>query len=257
LPAIYATELAYAESGSSAPDLSKAIVEQAIHAHKGQAIVSLSWHPGRPTDDAPANAHGALTDFEWSELITPGTALNMRWAAQVDAAAESLHALEKAGVAVLWNPYPESNGKNYWWAGRKGVHGSAELYRMLFDRLVNHDGLHNLLWVWQPVAPSFNAADAGPFSDYFPGLLYTDALSIGLRSANARFRIDGMLAEFAVGKPIGVEFTGNPPAPDAVTGRTSWAWFLLDAPVAPDAARDAALRALYADPHVASLPVAQ
>jgi mannan endo-1,4-beta-mannosidase len=256
-PAIYATELAYAESGSSVPDLSKAIVEQAIHAHKGQAIVSLSWHPGRPTDDAPANAHGALTDFEWSELITPGTALNMRWAAQVDAAAESLHALQKAGVAVLWNPYPESNGKNYWWAGRKGVHGSAELYRMLFDRLVKHDGLHNLLWVWQPVAPSFNAADAGPLSDYFPGLLYTDALSISLRSANARFRVDGMLAEFAVGKPIGVEFTGNPPAPDAVTGRTSWAWFLMDAPVAPDAARDAALRALYADSHVASLPVAQ
>ena len=258
-PAIYGAELPDPQSGSSAPDIRKAIVEQAIQAHKGHALVSLSWHPARPTDDASASAHGTLTDFEWSELITPGTALNTRWAAQVDAASESLHQLQKAGIAVLWNPYPESNGKNYWWAGRKGIHGSAELYRMLFDRLTNHDGLRNLIWVWQPAAPSFNAGDAGPFSDYFPGLLYTDALSISLRNVNARFRIDGMLAEFALGKPIGVEFTGNPPAPEAVTGHASWSWFLVDPPTAAaaDPARDDALRKLYADPKVASLPATQ
>jgi hypothetical protein len=80
---------------------------------------------------------------------------------------------------------------------------------------------------------------------------------ISLRNANARFRIDGMLAEFGVGKPIGVEFTGNPPAPDAVAGHTSWSWFLMDAPAAADAAQGAALRTLYADPKVASLPAAQ
>jgi mannan endo-1,4-beta-mannosidase len=256
-PSIYATELADAQAESSAPDLRKAVIEQAIQAHEGKAMVSLSWRPARPTDDAPASAHGALTDFEWEELLTHGTALNTRWAAQVDVAAKSLRELQEAGVAVLWNPYPESNGKSYWWAGRKGVRGSAELYRMLFDHLTNHEGLHNLVWVWQPAAPSFNAGDAGPFSDFFPGLLYTDALSISLRNANTRFRIDGMLAEFGVGKPIGVEFTGNPPAPEAVTGRASWGWFLIDAPNAADAARDAALRTLYADPHVASLPAAQ
>ena len=256
-PSIYATELADAQAESSAPDLRKAVIVQAIQAHEGKAMVSLSWRPARPTDDAPASAHGALTDFEWEELLTHGTALNTRWAAQVDVAAKSLRELQEAGVAVLWNPYPESNGKSYWWAGRKGVRGSAELYRMLFDHLTNHEGLHNLVWVWQPAAPSFNAGDAGPFSDFFPGLLYTDALSISLRNANTRFRIDGMLAEFGVGKPIGVEFTGNPPAPEAVTGRASWGWFLIDAPNAADAARYAALRTLYADPHVASLPAAQ
>jgi mannan endo-1,4-beta-mannosidase len=253
-PAVYATVLGVTGTGTNAAEVRKAIVEQAIAAHKNQAVVSMSWYPARPTDDAAASGKGQLTDYEWNDLLTPGSALNTRWAAQADETAASLRELQKAGVAVLWNPYPESNGKSYWWAGRKGVRGSAELYRMLFDRLVNHDGLHNLLWVWQPAAPSFNAGDAGPFSDYFPGLLYTDALEIGLRGVNGRFRIDGMLAQFAPGKPIGVEFTGNPPTPDAVTGHASWSWFVVDAPGVADAA---ALRALYADPHVASLPVAQ
>jgi mannan endo-1,4-beta-mannosidase len=258
-PSIYATELTDSPAGSSAGDPAKAVIEQAIQAHKSHALVSLNWRPARPADDAPASAHGALTDFEWGELITPGTALNTRWAAQVEAAAKSLRELQKAGIAVLWNPYPESNGKNYWWSGRKGIHGSAELYRMLFDRLAHHEGLHNLVWVWQPAAPSFNAGDAGPFSDYFPGLLYTDALLISLRNANARFRMDGMLAEFGVGKPIGVEFSGNPPPPEAVTGHASCSWFVIDSPAgaAADATRDDALRKLYADPHIASLPASK
>jgi len=254
-PAIDATDL---PSGPASADAMKAVIEQAKAAHKAGAVIALSWRPTRPTDNAEVNAHGGLTDFEWNDLLTPGSALNTLWAAQVDEAAEHLKELQKAGIAVLWNPYPESNGKGFWWAGRKGVRGSAELDRMLFDRMTNHDGLHNLIWIWEPAAPSFTSTDVGPFSDSFPGLLYTDALQISLRSASPRFRMDGMLAQFALGKPIGVRFTGPPPAPDAVAGHSSWSWFILDqatTPAAPppDPAHDQALRTLYGDPHIASL----
>jgi mannan endo-1,4-beta-mannosidase len=254
-PAIYATGL---PTGPGSDEQRKAVVEQAIHAHKAGALVLLSWHPVRPTDDAAANAKGGLTDFEWSDLLTPGSALNTRWAAEVDEAAAALHDLQKAGAVVLWNPCPESNGKTFWWAGRKGVHGSAELYRNIFARMTGHDGLRNLLWVWEPAAPSFGSAEVGPFSDYFPGYLYTDALTIALRGSSSRFRIDGFLAQFALGKPIGARFLGAPPAADSVAGNASWSWFVLDPPAgAADAARDDALRKLYADPRIASLPPAQ
>jgi hypothetical protein len=67
-----------------------------------------------------------------------------------------------------------------------------------------------------------------------------------------RFRMDGFLAQFGLGKPIGVEFTGSVPAPDAVTGRL--AWFVLGAPGAgTDAGRDAALKTLFSDARVVSL----
>jgi mannan endo-1,4-beta-mannosidase len=269
-PAIYATELPGTESasplsGSAQPastlaELRQAIVKQAISAHQNRAVVSLSWRPSRPTDDAPAGAHGQLSDFEWNELLTSGSALNTRWSAQVDVAAETLRELQKAGIAVLWNPYPESNGKSFWWAGRKGIHGSAALYRMTFDRLVNHDGLHNLLWVWQAAAPSFSSGDPGPFSDFFPGLLYADALEISLHDANPSFRADAFLAQFAVGKPIGVELTGALPPPAGFADHAAWAWFQIAPPTSSPAdstAHDEALRQLYADPHIVSLAPAQ
>jgi mannan endo-1,4-beta-mannosidase len=94
-----------------------------------------------------------LTNYEWNDLLTPGSALNKRWSEEVDEAAATLRELQKEGVAVLWNPLPEANGKDFWWAGRKGIHGSAELYRQLFDRLVNHDGMQNLVWVWETDPP--------------------------------------------------------------------------------------------------------
>jgi mannan endo-1,4-beta-mannosidase len=251
-PAIYASELSGAEAN-------KAVVKQAIAAHAGHALVSLSWRPARPTDGAAASAHGLLSDFEWNELLTPGSALNKRWCDQVDETAATLKELDKAGVAVLWNPYPESNGKEFWWAGRKGVHGSSELYRQLFDRLVNRDGLHNLVWTWEAAAPRFRQ-DGDPESptDFFPGLLYADVLEIRLNRVDPRFPAGRFLEQTAAGKPFGVELSGEIPPPEALADHSGFAWFLAAPPTPADSTvRAEALRKLYADPHIASLAPAQ
>jgi mannan endo-1,4-beta-mannosidase len=250
-PAIYSSDL-----GNSA-EARQAILKEAIHAHAGHAVVSLTWRAPRPTDTAPAGTRGQLTDFEWNELLTPGSTLNELWRDQVDEAAATLRALEKAGIAVLWNPYPESNGKDFWWAGRKGIHGSGALYRQLFDRLVNQDGLHNLVWVWESDAPEFGpGSDVGLPSDYFPGLLNVDAVEVRLSRVNERFPAGRFLAQLAVGKPLGVELAGEPPLPQALTSHGAWAWFLAAPPATAPADSDVraeALRQLYSDPHIASL----
>jgi mannan endo-1,4-beta-mannosidase len=273
-PAIYATdlgsielgaEMGYAQIEIGLAQLRKEIVREAIRAHAGGALVSLSWHPSRPAVDAPADAKNRLTDYEWNDLLTPGTALNQRWHRQVDSVAETLRELEKAGIPVLWNPLPESNGPSFWWAGRKGIHGSAELYRQLLDRLVNHDGLHNLIWVWEAAAPEFRPsgggpAGPGPLSDYFPGYLYTDALEIRLNQLSTRFPASRFVSQIALEKPIGVELSGDLPAPAALTQNSGFAWFLVAPPVSASAdsnARTEALRTLYGDPHVVSLAPAQ
>ena len=258
LPAIYSTDLEIEQAGSNLAEARKTLVMEAIRAHSNHAVVSLSWRQPRPTDNALASAHGQLSDYEWNELLTPGSALNRRWCEQVDQVAATLRELEQAGVAVLWNPYPESNGKEYWWAGRKGIYGSAALYRQIFDRMVNHDGLHNLVWVWEAAGPEFRPGGAGMLSDFFPGLLYTDALEIRLNKIDRRFPVGRFLAQTAVGKVIGVELSGDFPPPEPLTKHSGWAWFLAtppDSAPADSTVRTEALRKLYADPHIVSVGV--
>jgi mannan endo-1,4-beta-mannosidase len=215
-PAILAADL-----DTLAADARQKLIDAAKQTH---AAVNLTYSPPRPTDNGPAKS--ALTDYEWNDLLTPGTPLNKLWAAQADEAAASLRDFEKAGVAVLWNPYPDGSGKDFWWAGRSGVRGSGELYRMLFDRLVNHDGIHNLLWIWQPGAPSAAPGASSP-AGHFPGLLYVDAIEIQVPSLSTRFPLDRFLAQTAAGKPVGVEITGDVPAPDAFGSRSRWSWFVV------------------------------
>ena len=193
----------------------------------------------RPTDDAS----GKLSDFEWKELLTPGTGLYKRWCAQVDAAAGQLKQLQEAGVPVLWRPYPEANGTRFWRAGHKPE--SAALYRQLFDRLVNEHRLRNLVWVW-------NAAAPGQYADYFPGLAYADALAVDLGNAPFSWRRDAELARFAVGKVIGLGLDGWLPTAAMLDQSTRWAWFLASPATAGDAQQADALRALYGNARVIS-----
>jgi mannan endo-1,4-beta-mannosidase len=232
-PAIYGAELA----GSGA----QAAVDEASSQYGKHAIVTLSWRPARPTDGEP----GKLSDFEWKELLTPGTRLRERWNAQVDAAAGYLQQLQSAGVPVLWRPYPQSNGAKFWWAGHKPE--SAALYRQLFDRLVSYHKLRNLVWVWNAAAPGFGSDSPGQYADYFPGLGYADALAVDLGNTPFSWRRDGELARFAAGKAIGLGLDGWAPTGAMLEQPTRWAWFLASGAEQPEA-----LRALYANPKVIS-----
>jgi len=229
---LYSADLAVTKEMAQVPATARHnIEEEAKREFQAGKVITLLWHPSRPTDDEPAPAatslHGQLTDFEWNELLTPGTDLNKRWTAQVDEIATTLKHLQDAGIPVLWQPYPEANSKSFWWAGRKGIHGSSALYRQLLDRLVNHDGLHNLIWVWDAAPPSFGPHSAGPMSDYFPGLLYVDALAIELgnqsQPANPN-RVESMLSQLGAGKIVGIQSNdGFPPPP--VNWQPSWSRF--------------------------------
>jgi mannan endo-1,4-beta-mannosidase len=259
-PAIYGVDL---DTGSA--QLTQAAIDEAIRESGEKSIVNLRWLAPNPaalagTDPLAgqdSSQKTALTDFEWQELMKPGTDLNKLWSEQVDAVAAALRQLQDHGIAVLWTPYPQSNGTQYWWAGRPGIHGSAALYRMLFDRLVQHDHIRNLAWGWEAAPPGFGPGLNGAFSKYFPGLLYVDALSLAVNRAQSRFRSDELLRQFAVGKVIGLSIAGPAPDPSQFARETGWAWFMLSpqgvagggsAASAPPSMQ--VLRDLYSDPRV-------
>ncbi len=205
---------------------------------KAGAIVSLSWRAPRPTDAETAapdqSARGVLSDFEWHELLTPGTRLHDRWLTQVDRIAGILQAFASAGVPVLWRPYPEINVKKYWWGGRKGARGGPALYRQLFERLTRHHGLKNLVWVWTAAPENYPDVPGAPYHDALPGYLYFDAVAISLDGSGSPGRrrqpLDRMFARASGGKPVGIEAPAEFLRPETFVREPGLSWFVVTAP---------------------------
>jgi len=151
-PAVWGTDFIW----NGTKDNGQAIVDEAIKKNKEGYIITLMWHQGRPTDDPPfgwkESIQGKLTEAQWKELITPGTALYKRWLAQIDVIAGYLKQLQDAYVPVLWRPYHEMNGVWFWWGNKKGKDGIAKLWQLMYDRYTNYHHLNNLIWVWEPMA---------------------------------------------------------------------------------------------------------
>ncbi len=225
----------------------KPLLDAIRQAAQAGQIVLLRWMPPRPTDGALT---GLLTDFEWQELLKPGTELNGSWNTQVDAAAGLLRKVQQEQIAVLWSPYPEPNAHTSWWAGRPGAEGSAAIVRMLEDRLTNHDGIHDLAWLWEAASPGAESNGNGSLADFYPGPLYCDALMLDVEApTTGRLRGDRMLQSFGGGKPVGVRIAAGVPSPQVVDAQTGWQWIVLPA---TDAAAAQSLRDFYADPRVVS-----
>ena len=178
-------------------------------------------------DDEPVtfrdSVQGKLTDFEWNELLTPGTDINKRWEEQVDVVAGYLKQLQDAGVPVLFRPYHEMNGNWFWWGGRPGPKGSAALYRQLFDRFVHVHHLNNLIWVWNSDRPSGNA---GKIADFYPGAQYADVVTIDIYGEFSQTWYDTMLS-IAGDKPVALGEVGTMPTLDVLAKQPRWAYFMV------------------------------
>ena len=211
------------------------MIEEAKKQAAAGSIVYLCWHMLRPTEDEPGKAgdNGAtseswrgsvqahLTDEQWQELITPDTPLHQRWEKYMDTAAELLKQLQDAHIPVLWRPMHENNGNFFWWGGRPGQYGTAQLFREVYYRMVNVHHLDNLLWVWNQNGP----APFGEFHQFFPGQAFCDVVSYdNYRTLDERYYWE--ILDLANGKPISLGEVGTPPPADVLKAQPKWVWFM-------------------------------
>ncbi len=169
-PAILGMDLlSYSPARAAKGDQSQ-VVEHAIEYWEKQGgLTTLCWHwcPDARYDKGDP----------WSTFYTDSTTFSLKKALSgadpagyqmllddIDAIAVQLKRLQDAGVPILWRPLHEASGGWFWW-GASGPEAYLELYRLMFDRLMNHHGLHNLIWVW-------NGQDAA----WYPGDEYVDII---------------------------------------------------------------------------------
>lgn len=227
-PVVWGTDFILGGTKDYGPE----IVEEAIKKHREGYVVTLMWHAGRPQDDPPygwkESIQGELTGAQWKELTTPDTPLNLRWQAQADKVAAHLKRLRDARVPVLWRPYHEMNGVWFWWGDKKGRDGYQKLWKMLYERFVNHHGLDNLLWVWNANAPRDIPKDeAFSYRLYYPGPQYVDVLAADVYHFDYEQKDYDELLTLAGGKLIALGEVGELPKAEILEAQPRWSWFMV------------------------------
>lgn len=228
------------------------MVSEAIRQWQAGSVVALTWHLCPPTTGPTCNwdADGVLShlsDSQWGQVVTDGSALNTAFKRRLDEVVPYLRQLRDAGVPVLWRPIHEMNDGWSWWGGRGGATGSRRLYQIAHDHL-GAQGLTNLVWVWN--VKDLNMAS---IADYWPGASYVDvaSLDVWVKLDPSAADYQAMLA-IAGGKPIALAEVGRVPSPALLDAQPRWAWWMVWAEWLTDPAynTNAGVQAGYFGPRV-------
>jgi mannan endo-1,4-beta-mannosidase len=208
---------------------SKQVVNDAQDYYKRGGIVALCWHWRDPSHDttefySPSGSSGSSTNFDVRQAVISGTTQNQQVLRDIDIVAKELLDLQSRGVAALWRPLHEASGGWFWW-GYHGAEAAKSLYKIMFDRLVNHHKLNNLIWVW-------TTDSASSAHDWYPGDDVVDLVGMdiypqaGDHSSQAS-EFQKVKQIFNGRKIIALSECGSIPDPDqAKSGNADWSYFM-------------------------------
>lgn len=203
-------------------------VEKALGWHKQGGITTFLWHWNAPSGVMDEKGkewwRGFYTDsvtFDLEQTLShPESEDYKLLLSDIDVIAEQLKRLNDAKVPVLFRPLHEAEGGWFWW-GAKGPEPAKELYRLLYDRLVNKHGLNNLIWVWNSVQP-----------EWYPGDDVVDIVSVdsypppGDHSPVSN-HFDNLVVLVNDKKLVALTENGSIPDPDLMKAYgANWSWFV-------------------------------
>jgi mannan endo-1,4-beta-mannosidase len=205
--------------------------EKAISWNVQKGIVTFAWHWNAPKDliDQPNKEwwrgfYTEATTFDVTKAMNNGASEEYQLILRdIDAIAIQLTKLKDANVPVLWRPLHEAEGAWFWW-GAKGPEACKWLWKLVYDRLVQHHQLNNLIWVWTSTA-------SAAAQDWYPGDAYVDIIGadIYLPAGNygSNLIMFDNLASIFEGKRL-ITLSENGPIPDPerlFLERSAWNWF--------------------------------
>lgn len=203
------------------------VVDQAKTEWANGSLVSLTWHVCPPTGGSTCAFEGGvksnISNAQFSQILTNGSALNNTWKQRLDEVVPYLQQLKNAGVPVLFRPFHEMNESWNWWGNRPGTNGSARLFQITRDYLAGTKGLDNLIWVW-------NVQDnpAGGWSNYYPGNQYADVVSLDVWYKSHPSSADYQQMRTIAGtKPMAIGEIGKMPTAAMLQSQPQWAWFMM------------------------------
>lgn len=226
------------------------VIDQAKQEWANGSIVALTWHACSPTVAATCAFDGGvktnITDQQFQDIVTGGTALNATWKSRMAAVVPYLKQLKDAGIPVLWRPFHEMNESWNWWGNRPGANGGAKIYQQMRDYF-DSQGLDNLIWVW-------NVQDnpAGGWVNYYPGDNYVDVVSLDSWYKSYPSAADyQQIQAIAKTKPMAIAEMGTVPTEAFLASQPKWSYFMIWSEYINNGTNsNAAIQATYNNPRV-------
>ncbi|WP_152425266.1 glycosyl hydrolase [Nafulsella turpanensis] len=189
-------------------------------------IPALMWHwrdPSRDTEEFYTKSQSKPdgTDFDISRIADESSAEYQAMLQDIDYVAGLLKELQEEGVPVIWRPLHEAAGGWFWW-GAKGPEPLKELWLLMYDRMVNHHGLRNLIWVWtrEPGDEAWYPGDA------YVDIIGRDIYKEGDHSSQA-IEFNNLNALYGGKKMVTLSEVGSFPDPDKLLQEgAGWSWFM-------------------------------
>jgi mannan endo-1,4-beta-mannosidase len=231
------------------------VISYLMNGWKGGAVISLMYHACPPNQGEACGWKGgvqsSLSDAEWTDLVTDGGMLNQVWKSRLDAIVPYLQQLKAAGMAALFRPHHEMNQGVFWWGGRPGPNGTAKLFQVTHDYLVDTKGIDNLVWVWSVQDIWDNGTNSWNFGAYDPGAAYWDVMSLDFYDGQG-YTADKYAAMLAVAgsKPIAIGECQMLPTADELTAQPRWVYFMGWAELVQQNNSNTAITAVYTAPNV-------
>ena len=210
-------------------------------------LVNYMWHWNVPNSKADwdngvnnynFDGYAFYTDktsFDIREALKPGTWQNDFIMKDIKEVAGYLQLLEDENIPVIWRPLHEAAGNYgiyasgawFWW-GKHGPEPCKQLWRLLYDQLVNVYGLDNLIWVWTvDVAAGHEYRNL----EWYPGNEYVDIVGVDIyaNDVDAKSAQYQALVDMTKGKKlVTVSECGNIPDPaKCMEAGNKWSWFMV------------------------------
>ena len=222
-------------------------ISAAVSQWQNNGLVNYMWHWNVPTDEEAYNNkdwnnyafYCENTNFDINNALTDGTWENKVILEDIDQIAGYLGQLQDAGVPVIWRPLHEAAGSHlynnpwFWW-GRGGVEATKALWKLMYDRLVNHHGLNNLIWVW---TAQWDKGYESQMAEAYPGNEYVDIVGIDSYRNNGESESDYIariadsfyaLTDMTGGKKlVAISECGYMTELGKTLASTPWAWFMV------------------------------
>ncbi|AWW00772.1 glycoside hydrolase [Arcticibacterium luteifluviistationis] len=224
-----------------------------VHEAKRQwdngAVINIMWHAcppdqGEPCGWDPGLLNAQLDDTQWKELLTDGYVLNETWKARMDDIAVYLQYLEDNDVEVLFRPLHEMNQGKFWWGGRPGPKGTAQLYRLIHDYFTNVKKLSNLIWVWDMQDMSRD------FEDYNPGEEYWDVFAFDVYDKGFDASWYNYILPIVGDKPMAIGECSVLPNVEMLSTQPKWVFFMPWAELVKESNTQEEIKTLYKHPRI-------